>query len=98
MAAVAGTDGDEGGGGFSRWGEMARNASDKATSIDAQLRLLAPKKLSEDDKLVEYDALLIERFLGILQGLQGDKIRETVVPPPSIHPCYPALSFQLPVD
>ncbi|XP_044357875.1 phosphoenolpyruvate carboxylase, housekeeping isozyme isoform X1 [Triticum aestivum] len=57
---------------------MARNAADKATSIDAQLRMLAPKKLSEDDELVEYDALLIERFLCILQGLQGDKIRETV--------------------
>ncbi|VAH64102.1 unnamed protein product [Triticum turgidum subsp. durum] len=57
---------------------MARNAADKATSIDAQLRMLAPKKLSDDDKLVEYDALLIERFLCILQGLQGDKIRKTV--------------------
>ena len=57
---------------------MARNAADKATSIDAQLRLLAPKKLSDDDKLVEYDALLLDRFLDILQDLQGEDIRERV--------------------
>ena len=58
--------------------EMARNAVDKATSIDAQLRLLAPQKLSDDDKLVEYDALLLDRFLDILQDLHGEDIRETV--------------------
>ncbi|RLM94125.1 uncharacterized protein C2845_PM08G26020 [Panicum miliaceum] len=57
---------------------MARNAVDKATSIDAQLRLLAPQKLSDDDKLVEYDALLLDRFLDILQDLHGKGIRETV--------------------
>jgi phosphoenolpyruvate carboxylase len=61
------------------WEEgMARNAVDKATSIDAQLRLLAPQKLSDDDKLVEYDALLLDRFLDILQDLHGEDIRETV--------------------
>jgi hypothetical protein len=58
--------------------KMARNAVDKATSIDAQLRLLAPQKLSDDDKLVEYDALLLDRFLDILQDLHGEDIRETV--------------------
>lgn len=47
-------------------------------SIDAQLRLLAPRKVSEDDKLVEYDALLLDRFLDILQDLHGEEIRETV--------------------
>ncbi|KAL2483428.1 Phosphoenolpyruvate carboxylase 2 [Forsythia ovata] len=47
-------------------------------SIDAQLRLLAPGKVSEDDKLVEYDALLLDRFLDILQDLHGEEIRETV--------------------
>ncbi|CAN4103237.1 unnamed protein product [Withania somnifera] len=47
-------------------------------SIDAQLRLLAPAKVSEDDKLVEYDALLLDRFLDILQDLHGEDIRETV--------------------
>lgn len=47
-------------------------------SIDAQLRLLAPSKVSDDDKLVEYDALLLDRFLDILQDLHGDDIRETV--------------------
>nr|CAB3474310.1 unnamed protein product [Digitaria exilis] len=57
---------------------MARNAVDKSTSIDAQLRLLAPQKLSDDDKLVEYDALLLDRFLDILQDLHGEDIRETV--------------------
>ncbi|GAU22583.1 hypothetical protein TSUD_93510 [Trifolium subterraneum] len=48
------------------------------TSIDAQLRLLAPSKVSDDDKLVEYDALLLDRFLDILQDLHGGDIRETV--------------------
>jgi hypothetical protein len=38
-----------------------------------------PKKVSEDDKLIEYDALLLDRFLGILQGLHGDDVRETVI-------------------
>ncbi|KAF8746370.1 hypothetical protein HU200_013387 [Digitaria exilis] len=47
-------------------------------SIDAQLRLLAPGKVSEDDKLVEYDALLIDRFLDMLQDLHGPSIREFV--------------------
>lgn len=51
----------------------------KMASIDAQLRLLAPGKVSEDDKLVEYDALLLDRFLDILQDLHGEDIRETVL-------------------
>ena len=54
-------------------------------SIDAQLRLLAPSKVSDDDKLVEYDALLLDRFLDILQDLHGDDIRETVSFMPSPH-------------
>lgn len=68
---------------------MARNVMDKATSIDAQLRLLAPNKLSEDDKLVEYDALLLERFLDILQDLQGEDIRETVMQSRLLHAILP---------
>ncbi|KAF5731393.1 putative Phosphoenolpyruvate carboxylase [Tripterygium wilfordii] len=56
---------------------MDRNF-EKMASIDAQLRLLAPRKVSEDDKLVEYDALLLDRFLDILQDLHGEDIRETV--------------------
>ncbi|XP_019194133.1 PREDICTED: phosphoenolpyruvate carboxylase-like [Ipomoea nil] len=56
---------------------MSRNL-EKMASIDAQLRLLAPAKVSEDDKLVEYDALLLDRFLDILQDLHGEGIRETV--------------------
>jgi hypothetical protein len=48
-------------------------------SINAKMRLLVPKKVSEDDKLIEYDALLLDRFLGILHGLHGDDVRETVI-------------------
>ncbi|KAL9670901.1 hypothetical protein QQ045_008462 [Rhodiola kirilowii] len=51
---------------------------EKLGSIDAQLRLLVPGKVSEDDKLVEYDALLLDRFLDILQDLHGEDLRETV--------------------
>jgi phosphoenolpyruvate carboxylase len=51
---------------------------EKLASIDAHLRLLAPKKVSEDDKLVEYDALLLDRFLDILQALHGEDLKETV--------------------
>lgn len=57
---------------------MAARNIEKMASIDAQLRLLAPGKVSEDDKLVEYDALLLDRFLDILQDLHGEEIRETV--------------------
>ncbi|XP_021849973.1 phosphoenolpyruvate carboxylase 2 [Spinacia oleracea] len=56
---------------------MARNI-EKMASIDAQLRLLVPTKVSDDDKLIEYDALLLDRFLDILQDLHGEDIRETV--------------------
>ncbi|KAH9620084.1 hypothetical protein KSS87_008678 [Heliosperma pusillum] len=56
---------------------MTRNI-EKMASIDAQLRLLIPAKVSEDDKLIEYDALLLDRFLDILQDLHGEEIRETV--------------------
>ncbi|GMH12624.1 hypothetical protein Nepgr_014465 [Nepenthes gracilis] len=57
---------------------MAAAKLEKLSSIDAQLRLLAPGKVSEDDKLVEYDALLLDRFLDILQSLHGEDIRGTV--------------------
>ncbi|KAB8086641.1 hypothetical protein EE612_010072 [Oryza sativa] len=53
-------------------------AMERHQSIDAQLRLLAPGKVSEDDKLVEYDALLVDRFLDILQDLHGPHLREFV--------------------
>ena len=59
--------------------EMAGRNIEKMASIDAQLRLLAPGKVSEDDKLVEYVALLLDRFLDILQDLHGEDIRETVL-------------------
>ena len=58
---------------------MAARNLEKMASIDAQLRLLAPKKVSEDDKLVEYDALLLDRFLDILHDLHGENLRETVI-------------------
>ncbi|KAI0522578.1 hypothetical protein KFK09_004958 [Dendrobium nobile] len=57
---------------------MSRSTLERHASIDAQLRLLAPRKLSDDDKLVEYDALLLDRFLDILQELHGEDLRETV--------------------
>ncbi|KAL3355854.1 hypothetical protein AABB24_016824 [Solanum stoloniferum] len=50
----------------------------KLASIDAQLRALVPGKVSEDDKLVEYDALLLDSFLDILQDLHGEDLKETV--------------------
>ncbi|KAI3914912.1 hypothetical protein MKX01_018081 [Papaver californicum] len=56
---------------------MARNLV-KLAPIDAQLRLLVPGKVSEDDKLVEYDALLLDSFLDILEDLHGDDINQTV--------------------
>lgn len=64
---------------------MASRKVEKLTSIDAQLRLLAPAKVSEYDKLVEYDALLLDRFLDILQDLHGEDIRETVINPFWLH-------------
>eukprot|EP01018_Ginkgo_biloba_P000377 Gb_39797 [translate_table: standard] len=57
---------------------MARNSLEKMASIDAQMRILVPTKVSEDDKLIEYDALLLDRFLDILQDLHGEDIKETV--------------------
>lgn len=54
------------------------NKMEKMASIDAQLRQLAPAKVSEDDKLIEYDALLLDRFLDILQDLHGEDLKETV--------------------
>lgn len=75
---------------------MASRNIEKMASIDAQLRLLAPSKVSDDDKLVEYDALLLDRFLDILQDLHGDDIRETVIamplhPPPHLFPLHTVL-------
>ncbi|CAK8577114.1 unnamed protein product [Lathyrus sativus] len=57
---------------------MTGRKIEKMASIDAQLKLLAPGKVSDDDKLVEYDALLLDHFLDILQDLHGSDIRETV--------------------
>lgn len=53
-------------------------AQQKMASFDAQMRLLVPRKVSEDDKLIEYDALLLDRFLDILQDLHGAEVKETV--------------------
>lgn len=63
------------------WVRMADRNVEKLASIDAHLRSLVPGKVSEDDKLVEYDALLLDRFLDILQFLHGEDLRETV-------PCF----------
>ncbi|XP_057953790.1 phosphoenolpyruvate carboxylase, housekeeping isozyme-like [Malania oleifera] len=56
---------------------MATRNLEKLASIDAQLRLLVLKKVSEDDKLVEYDALFLDRFIDILQDLHGENLKET---------------------
>lgn len=58
--------------------KMANRKLEKMASIDVHLRQLVPGKVSEDDKLVEYDALLLDRFLDILQDLHGEDLRETV--------------------
>ena len=50
----------------------------KFKSIDAQMRLLVPKRVSEDDKLVDYGAFLLDRFLNILEDLHGKELRDTV--------------------
>jgi phosphoenolpyruvate carboxylase len=50
----------------------------KMASIDAQMRLLVPKRVSEDDKLIEYDALLLDRFLDVLEELHGSEIKDKV--------------------
>lgn len=71
---------------------MATGNLKKMGSIDAQLRLIAPGKVSEDDKLVEYDALLLDRFLDILQDLHGEEVREFVCFPLPLryHPHSPS--------
>jgi phosphoenolpyruvate carboxylase len=50
----------------------------KMASIDAQMRLLVPKRVSPDDKLIEYDALLLDRFLDILEDLHGKELKDTI--------------------
>lgn len=57
---------------------MANRNLEKLASIDAQLRQLVPSKVSEDDKLVEYDALLLDAFLDILRDLHGEDLKDTV--------------------
>ncbi|XP_076921971.1 phosphoenolpyruvate carboxylase 1 [Bidens hawaiensis] len=57
---------------------MANRNLEKLASIDAQWRLLVPGRVPEDDKLIEYDALLLDKFLDILQDLHGEDVKETV--------------------
>ena len=57
---------------------MANRKNKKSASINAQSRLLVLGKVSEDDKLIEYDALLLDKFLDILQDLHGEDLKETV--------------------
>ncbi|CAN8289104.1 unnamed protein product [Cochlearia groenlandica] len=54
------------------------NKLEKMASMDVHLRQLVPGKVSKDDKLFEYDALLLDRFLNILQDLHGVDLLETV--------------------
>ncbi|XP_052204564.1 phosphoenolpyruvate carboxylase 1 [Diospyros lotus] len=57
---------------------MVNRSLEKMASVIAHLRLLVPSKVSEDDKLVEYDALLLDWFLNIPQDLHGGDLSETV--------------------
>ncbi|KAI3827465.1 hypothetical protein L1987_01541 [Smallanthus sonchifolius] len=36
------------------------------------------KMLIDDDKLIKYDALLLDKFLDILQDLHGEDMKETL--------------------
>ncbi|KAI5083404.1 hypothetical protein GOP47_0003147 [Adiantum capillus-veneris] len=47
-------------------------------SMDEHMRKLVPRKVTDDDHLIEYDALLLDRFMDILQDLHGDEMREKV--------------------
>lgn len=50
----------------------------KMPSMDEHMRKLVPRKVSDDDHLIEYDALLLDRFMDILQDLHGDDMRDKV--------------------
>ncbi|XP_002992495.2 phosphoenolpyruvate carboxylase [Selaginella moellendorffii] len=54
----------------------------KMVSIDDRMRLLVPTKVTADDKLIEYDMLLLNHFLSVLKDLHGEEMRELV------HRCY----------
>ena len=54
---------------------MAMAHLQKIASIDAQMRLLLPKRTSDDDKLIEYNALLVDRFLDILDDLHSKELK-----------------------
>ncbi|KAF5808389.1 putative phosphoenolpyruvate carboxylase [Helianthus annuus] len=58
---------------------MATRNLEKLALVDAQLRLLVPGKVSEDNKLIEYDALLLDKFLDILKDLHGEDLKEAVI-------------------
>lgn len=62
--------------GFSLFPNMA--FLQKIKSIDASMRLLVPKKVSEDDMLVDYGAKLVDRSLAILENLHGKEMKDTV--------------------
>lgn len=48
------------------------------TSMDEQIRKIVPGKVSEDDKLIEYDALLLDHFFQILHDLYDEETQERV--------------------
>ncbi|MCO5605338.1 hypothetical protein L7F22_059520 [Adiantum nelumboides] len=47
-------------------------------SMDEHMHKLVPCKVIEDGHVIEYDALLLDRFMDILQDLHGDDMREKV--------------------
>ena len=56
----------------------SKQSIDRMASMDEQMRKLVPYKVSDDDKLIEYDLILLDRFLDILQDLHGEEIRDKV--------------------
>ena len=55
-----------------------KQSIERMASMGEQMRKLVPYKVSDDDKLIEYDLILLDRFLDILQDLHGEEIRDKV--------------------
>lgn len=53
-------------------------AEGRQQSVGTHLRHLGPEKLSDDDRLLNYETLLVARFLDILQDLHGSDFRQVV--------------------
>ncbi|PUZ58603.1 hypothetical protein GQ55_5G522200 [Panicum hallii var. hallii] len=54
----------------------ASSVAEERRNVDAHLRQVAPEKVSVDERLVDYETLLVARLLDILQGLHGGEFRQ----------------------